>query len=253
MRHTRRLVGGVLVLACATLAAQQAQQARSSASGVYTAEQAAAGEKIYFEQVRHMPRRRSRRPRAGARADRRAVLRRVERQGPAPAARPASRRCRRPRRRACRRRSTPPCSPSCCATPDMPSGPTALPTDRAQLAQDHVRTTPRASRGAHRRRAPAATPAAAAPGGRSAGRRAPAAATAGRRTTWTTYGGNLASQRYSPADQITKDNFNQLEIAWRLKTDFLGPAARHAVFGDAAAGRTARSTRPPARGGRPSP
>jgi quinoprotein glucose dehydrogenase len=42
-------------------------------------------------------------------------------------------------------------------------------------------------------------------------------------TAWTTYGGNLASQRYSSADQITKDNFNQLEIAWRLKTDFLGP------------------------------
>ena len=42
-------------------------------------------------------------------------------------------------------------------------------------------------------------------------------------TDWPTYGGNLASQRYSPADQITKDNFNKLEIAWRLKTDFLGP------------------------------
>jgi quinoprotein glucose dehydrogenase len=42
-------------------------------------------------------------------------------------------------------------------------------------------------------------------------------------TNWPTYGGNLASQRYSPADQITKDNFNKLEIAWRLKTDFLGP------------------------------
>jgi quinoprotein glucose dehydrogenase len=40
---------------------------------------------------------------------------------------------------------------------------------------------------------------------------------------WPTYGGNLASHRYSPADQITKDNFNRLEIAWRLKTDFLGP------------------------------
>jgi quinoprotein glucose dehydrogenase len=40
---------------------------------------------------------------------------------------------------------------------------------------------------------------------------------------WPTYGGNLASQRYSPADQITKENFNRLEIAWRLKTDFLGP------------------------------
>jgi quinoprotein glucose dehydrogenase len=40
---------------------------------------------------------------------------------------------------------------------------------------------------------------------------------------WPTYGSNLASHRYSPADEITKDNFNQLEIAWRLKTNFLGP------------------------------
>jgi len=42
-------------------------------------------------------------------------------------------------------------------------------------------------------------------------------------TEWTTYGGNLASQRYSPLDQINKDNFKDLEIAWRLRTDFLGP------------------------------
>jgi len=40
---------------------------------------------------------------------------------------------------------------------------------------------------------------------------------------WTTYGGDLASTRYSPLDQINKDNFNTLEVAWRLKTDFLGP------------------------------
>src|SRR3954465_7165793 len=49
MRHTGRVIGGILILACATLAAQQAQQPRSSASGVYTAEQASAGEKIYFD------------------------------------------------------------------------------------------------------------------------------------------------------------------------------------------------------------
>ena len=42
-------------------------------------------------------------------------------------------------------------------------------------------------------------------------------------TDWTTYGSDLASHRYSAADQITKDNFNDLKIAWRLKTDFLGP------------------------------
>src|SRR4051794_451340 len=40
---------------------------------------------------------------------------------------------------------------------------------------------------------------------------------------WTTYGGDLASHRYSPLDQITAENFNKLEVAWRLKTDALGP------------------------------
>src|SRR5213595_4090864 len=40
---------------------------------------------------------------------------------------------------------------------------------------------------------------------------------------WTTYGGDLASTRYSPLDQINKDNFNKLEVAWRVKTDALGP------------------------------
>src|SRR3954467_3823951 len=40
---------------------------------------------------------------------------------------------------------------------------------------------------------------------------------------WPTYGADLASTRYSPLDQITKDNFNTLEVAWRFKTDSLGP------------------------------
>jgi hypothetical protein len=40
---------------------------------------------------------------------------------------------------------------------------------------------------------------------------------------WRTYGGDLASTRYRPFDQIKKDNFNNLEVAWRLKTDNLGP------------------------------
>lgn len=39
---------------------------------------------------------------------------------------------------------------------------------------------------------------------------------------WRTYGGDLASTRYSPLDQITKDNFNKLEVAWRFKTESLG-------------------------------
>jgi quinoprotein glucose dehydrogenase len=40
---------------------------------------------------------------------------------------------------------------------------------------------------------------------------------------WPTYGGNLASQRYSSLDQIDKENFKDLRIAWRLRTDILGP------------------------------
>jgi quinoprotein glucose dehydrogenase len=40
---------------------------------------------------------------------------------------------------------------------------------------------------------------------------------------WRTYGGDLASTRYSPLDQINAANFDKLEVAWRLKTDNLGP------------------------------
>jgi quinoprotein glucose dehydrogenase len=40
---------------------------------------------------------------------------------------------------------------------------------------------------------------------------------------WTTYGGDLANTRYSPLDQIGADNFSKLEIAWRFKTENLGP------------------------------
>jgi quinoprotein glucose dehydrogenase len=46
---------------------------------------------------------------------------------------------------------------------------------------------------------------------------------AGPSVDWPTYGGNLASHRYSPADEVTRDNFSKMQIAWRLKTDFLGP------------------------------
>jgi quinoprotein glucose dehydrogenase len=40
---------------------------------------------------------------------------------------------------------------------------------------------------------------------------------------WPTYGGDLASTRYSPLDQIDASNFGKLEIAWRFKTENLGP------------------------------
>src|ERR1044071_2439763 len=40
---------------------------------------------------------------------------------------------------------------------------------------------------------------------------------------WTTYGGDLANTRYAPLDQINATNFNKLEVAWRFKTENLGP------------------------------
>ncbi len=40
---------------------------------------------------------------------------------------------------------------------------------------------------------------------------------------WTTYGADLANTRYSPLDQINAGNFSKLEIAWRFKTESLGP------------------------------
>jgi quinoprotein glucose dehydrogenase len=40
---------------------------------------------------------------------------------------------------------------------------------------------------------------------------------------WRTYGSDLASTRYSPLDQIDASNFEDLEVAWRFKTDNLGP------------------------------
>src|SRR5437588_7208130 len=40
---------------------------------------------------------------------------------------------------------------------------------------------------------------------------------------WRSYGADLANTRYSPLDQINAGNFKNLEVAWRFKTDNLGP------------------------------
>jgi quinoprotein glucose dehydrogenase len=40
---------------------------------------------------------------------------------------------------------------------------------------------------------------------------------------WPTYGGDLGHTRYAPLDQIDASNFGRLEVAWRFKTDNLGP------------------------------
>ena len=56
-----------------------------------------------------------------------------------------------------------------------------------------------------------------------AGQGAPPAATGTKAGEWPTYGGDLASTRYSPLDQVNASNFDKLEIAWRFKTENLGP------------------------------
>jgi quinoprotein glucose dehydrogenase len=48
-------------------------------------------------------------------------------------------------------------------------------------------------------------------------------ASRGAMVEWKTYGGDLASMRYSPLDQINKDNFSTLRVAWRLNTNAFGP------------------------------
>ena len=40
---------------------------------------------------------------------------------------------------------------------------------------------------------------------------------------WPTYGGDLGHTRYSALDQIDPGNFSDLEVAWRFKTENLGP------------------------------
>src|SRR5690349_18524031 len=40
---------------------------------------------------------------------------------------------------------------------------------------------------------------------------------------WPTYGGDLGNTRYSALDQINASNFSKLQVAWRFKTDNLGP------------------------------
>src|ERR1700722_5448361 len=40
---------------------------------------------------------------------------------------------------------------------------------------------------------------------------------------WHSYGGDTGNTHYSPLDQIDASNFNKLQLAWRFKTDNLGP------------------------------
>jgi quinoprotein glucose dehydrogenase len=48
---------------------------------------------------------------------------------------------------------------------------------------------------------------------------------------WPTYGGDLANTHYSPLDQINASNFSQLEVAWRFRTESLGPRPEYKLEG----------------------
>jgi quinoprotein glucose dehydrogenase len=42
-------------------------------------------------------------------------------------------------------------------------------------------------------------------------------------TNWLNYANDLAATRYAPIDQVNASNFNDLDVAWRFKTDNFGP------------------------------
>src|SRR5215468_9147522 len=48
---------------------------------------------------------------------------------------------------------------------------------------------------------------------------------------WTHYAADARGTRYAPVDQINASNFNKLEIAWRFKTDALGPRPEYKLEG----------------------
>jgi quinoprotein glucose dehydrogenase len=50
-------------------------------------------------------------------------------------------------------------------------------------------------------------------------------------TEWPTYAADLAGTRYRPLDQINAENFNDLEIAWRIKTDNFGNRPEYKLEG----------------------
>ena len=48
---------------------------------------------------------------------------------------------------------------------------------------------------------------------------------------WPSYAADLAGTRYRPLDQINAANFNDLEIAWRIKTDNFGDRPEYKLEG----------------------
>jgi glucose dehydrogenase len=51
------------------------------------------------------------------------------------------------------------------------------------------------------------------------------------RGEWGSYNSDIKGSRYMPFDQINASNFNKLEVAWRFKTDNLGPRPEYKLEG----------------------
>src|SRR6202163_4785548 len=60
---------------------------------------------------------------------------------------------------------------------------------------------------------------------------APAGQPTTRNGEWPQYTADLKGTKYSPLDQINASNFNKLEVAWRFKTDSLGPRPEYKLEG----------------------
>src|SRR5499427_1059077 len=50
-------------------------------------------------------------------------------------------------------------------------------------------------------------------------------------TEWPSYAADVRGTRYRPLDQINASNFNDLEIAWRIKTDNFGDRPEYKLEG----------------------
>src|SRR6516225_5211566 len=48
---------------------------------------------------------------------------------------------------------------------------------------------------------------------------------------WPHYTADIRGTKYSPLDQINADNFKTLKVAWRFKTDILGPRPEYKLEG----------------------
>src|SRR4029453_11048438 len=67
--------------------------------------------------------------------------------------------------------------------------------------------------------------------GQSSARSNTAASASTKNGEWAMYTADLRGSKYSPLDQIDATNFNKLEVAWRFKTDNLGPRPENKLEG----------------------